>query len=119
MASALAVSWTIASGVRASAELATREYRGDTVSSLVAFAASPSHGVGDRNRAVWALGQLGDARALAFLERHYTGKACDHSRGLCQRELKKAVDLCRGGLNLPALLWRRGQVTREEARPRG
>lgn len=119
MAVALSVAWAIASGVEAAGELATREYRGDAVSSLMAFAASPSHRVRDRNRAVWALGQLGDARALAVLERHYTGKACDHGRGLCQRELKKAIDLCRGGLNLPALVWRRRLLKREDARSRG
>jgi hypothetical protein len=57
---------------------------------------------------VWALGHLGDARALPVLESHYTGGPCDHSRLLCQRELEKAIRLSRGGLNLPALVWRHG-----------
>jgi hypothetical protein len=111
----LAVSWAIASGVRAASGVAVREYRGDPITALIAFAGSPSQSVRDRNRAVWALGQLGDARALAILERHYTGKPCDHNRELCQRELKKAIHLCRGGLNLPALVWRHGPLTHAES----
>jgi hypothetical protein len=103
-----AVSWAIASGVRAASGVAMREYGGDPVSALMAFAAAPSQSLRDRNRAVWALGQLGDPRALVLLEQLYTGKPCDHSRQLCQRDLKKAIHLCRGGLNLPALMWRHG-----------
>jgi hypothetical protein len=104
----LTVSWAIASGVREASDTAVKEYGGDSVSALMAFAASPSHSLRDRNRAVWALGQLGDARALALLERHYTGKPCDHQSELCQQELKKAIHLCRGGLNLKAFAWRHG-----------
>lgn len=111
----LAVSWAIGSGVRAASGLAVREYGGDQISALMAFAGSPSQSLRDRNRAVWALGQLGDARALTILEKHYTGKPCEHNRELCQRELEKAIRLCRGGLNLPALLWRHGSLTHAES----
>lgn len=103
-----AVSWTIGSGVRAASGVAQRAYGGDQVSALMALAQSPMQTLRDRNRAVWALGQLGDARALTVLERHYTGKPCEHDRELCQQELEKAIRLCRGGLNVPALLWRDG-----------
>ena len=111
----LAGSWAIASGVQAASGLAVQEYRGDRISALMAFAASPAHSLRDRNRAVWALGQLGDARALTILEEHETGEPCDHNRELCQRELKKAIRLCRGGLNLPALVWRHGPLTHAES----
>jgi hypothetical protein len=108
----LAVSWAIGSGVQVATRLAVREHRGDRISALMAYVESPSQSPGDRNRAVWALGQLGDARALTVLEKHYAGKPCDHSRMLCQRELKKAIHLCRGGLNVSALVWRHDFVTR-------
>jgi hypothetical protein len=108
----LAVSWAIGSGVQAATRVAVREHGGDGISALMAYVESPSRSLGDRNRAVWALGQLGDARALTVLEKHYAGKPCDHSRLLCQTELKKAIHLCRGGLNVSALVWRHESVTR-------
>ena len=102
----LTVSWQIGSDVHATGTLAIREYGGNRVNALIAYADSPAHGLRDRNRAVWALGHIGDPRALPFLEKHHTGKPCDHDRVLCQRELDKAIRLCRGGINLPALVWR-------------
>ena len=111
----LAVSWQIGSDVHAAGTMAVREYGGDRVRALIAYADSPSHSLRDRNRAVWALGHIGDPRALPFLEEQYTGKACDHDRMLCQRELAKAIRLCRGGVNLPALVWRPTAVSGEDA----
>jgi hypothetical protein len=91
------IQWSIHDGVRDASELAVREYpAGDRVMALVAFVESEDQPMGARNRAVWALGQLRDPRALSVLERHYTGQACDHARGLCQYELKKAIDLLHG-----------------------
>jgi hypothetical protein len=104
----LCVSWVIGSSVNAMCATATREYGGDCVSALMKYVESPAHSLRDRNRAVWALGHLGDVRALPLLEKHYTGEPCDHSRMLCQHELDKAIELCRGGANLPALVWRHG-----------
>ena len=108
----LTMSWQIESAVDAAGSAAVGEYGGDRVNALITFADSPSHSLRDRNRAVWALGQIGDGHALPFLEKQYTGKPCDHNRTLCQRELEKAVRLCRGGVNLPALVWRHGTMSR-------
>jgi len=69
---------------------------GDHVAALVAYVESPSHGLRQRNRAVWALGQACDERALPVLKRFFTGGKCDHDRRLCQHELAKAIKLCRG-----------------------
>jgi hypothetical protein len=98
--------WLIASGVHAASEAALLDQPGDPVPALMAYVESPSHTLRDRNRAVWALGQLGDVRALPVLERHITGSQCDHGRVLCQHELRKAIRLCRGATNMAALLWR-------------
>jgi hypothetical protein len=105
-----AVSWVIGTDVRAARDAALAAHPGDQVEALVAFVETPTHGLQERNRAVWALGQLGDVRALPMLEKHYTGEPCDHDRELCQRELGKALELCRGGVNLTALVWRHGSL---------
>ena len=104
----LSVSWWIGSDVYAAGDAAVKEYGGDRVDALTKYVDSPAHSFEERNRAVWALGHLGDARALPVLEKYYTGQPCDHERTLCQRELKKAIRLCKGGVNLPALVWRHG-----------
>ena len=102
----VSLAWQIGSDVRATGDAAVQEYGGDRVDALIALAGSPTQGLSSRNRAVWALGQLGDRRALPFLEKEYTGEPCDHGRMLCQYELQKAIRLCRGGTNAPAVVWR-------------
>jgi hypothetical protein len=82
------------------------EYPGDNIEALMAYVRSENHNLKEKNRAIWALGQLGDARALPLLEELYTGKPCNHDRYLCQHEIKKAIKLCRGSFNITALLWR-------------
>ena len=97
---------SIGSAVHAASEAALLEQPGDRVLALMAYVESPKHTLRDRNRAVWALGQLGDARALPVLETNFTGRDCDHERALCQYELRKAIRLCRGGTNVAAVAWR-------------
>lgn len=111
----VAVSWAVGSGVRAARDAAVEVHAGDQVVALVAFVETPTHSLQERNRAIWALGQLGDSRALPVLEKHFTGGPCDHQRALCQLELGKALKLCRGGTNLPALVWRHGSLRPEIA----
>ena len=96
----------VGSGVHAASEAALLARPGDRVLALMAFAESPQHTLRERNRAVWALGQLGDARALPMLEKHFTGGDCQHGRILCQHELRKALRLCRGATNIAAFGWR-------------
>lgn len=105
-AAVFGVSLVIGSGVWSISGAALREHPGDRIAALLAYADSPAVSLRQRNRAVWALGQMGDARALPFLEKHYHGGPCDHDKALCQYELKKAIKACRGGMNLSAWLWR-------------
>lgn len=88
-------SWLIASGVHAASEAALRDHPGDRVLALIAYVDSSTHTLRERNRAVWALGRVGDPRALPILEKHFTRGTCDHARRLCQYELSKAIKLCR------------------------
>lgn len=92
--------WDIRSGVREISARATQEYSGDRVEALIKYVQSEEHGLRNRNKAVWALGRIGDERALSMLEKFYVGEPCDHNKHLCQYELRKAIDLCKGGLNV-------------------
>ena len=69
---------------------------------------SEQHTYRDRNRAIWALGQLGDPRVLALLQKHYTGKDSDEKNELSQYELEKAIVLCKDATNIGAFAWRHG-----------
>jgi hypothetical protein len=101
-----AISWSIGSGVRRFSAEALRYHSGEPVVALMAYVESEEHSLRERNHAVWALGQLGDPRARPILEKHFTGAPCDHTRDLCQHELKKAIALCRGSVNISAFVWR-------------
>ena len=100
------VCFSIRSAVKEMSAEATKEYSGNRVEALIAYMSSESHSLKKRNRAVWALGQIGDKSALALLESFYTGGDCEHEKHLCQRELRHAIYGCKGGLNLTAWLRR-------------
>jgi len=106
----LCISWRIGAGVRSISEMALQEYPGNRVSALMALVESEEHSMRDRNRAIWALGQIGDPRSLPVLEKHYIGKPSDERSELSQYELKKAVALCKGAINISALVWRQGAL---------
>jgi hypothetical protein len=92
------IRWQIQSGLDdwcATAQV-SHPHVGDDVAALIDYVQSESHSLHDRNRAVWALGQARDARALPVLRTYYTGGTCDHERHLCQGELNKAMKLCQG-----------------------
>ena len=74
---------------------AAHPHPGDDVAALMAYVQSDQHSLRKRNHAVWALGQARDPRALPALEPFATGGPCNHDRQLCQRELKKAIALCK------------------------
>ena len=102
----LAICAAIGSGVRSISAEAVQEQPGDQVLALMAYVESEKHSLSERNHAVWALGHLGDPRALSVLNRYFTGAPCDHEHALCQYELSKAIRLCKGGTNITALFWR-------------
>lgn len=103
-------SW-IGYGVRNRCEIAQQRYEGDCVEALLSLVQDESANPGDKNHAIWALGQLGDDRALPYLESIYTGYEPGEPPGkwdaaVSQYELSKAVKLLRGGFNLSAIVWR-------------
>ncbi len=93
-------------------EMATRKYSGDKVEALIMFVQSKENSYRANiyranNHAFWALGQLGDKRALPFLRNLVTPEPCDHETNLCQGEIKEAIQkLERNKFNLPKFLFR-------------
>ena len=57
----------------------------------------------EKNNAIWALGQIGDPKVLPVLQRPYTGKSCEkpcrRSKSICQREVRKAIQSCKGAFS--------------------
>ena len=104
------ISW-IGHEVKYQCQSAKKTYGGDCVESLSSLLKDENRGFNDRNSAIWALGQLGDNRALPVLQTYYTGiiparEPLDQS--LSQYELKKAIKLTSGGPNVVAGFWRGG-----------
>jgi len=96
------LAWMIDANAHQLGARAVTEFGGDEIEALVALVQSERHTLAERNRAVNTLGILADARALPVLEQFYTGEGCQHSRFLCQHELRKAITRCRGGNRPPA-----------------
>lgn len=83
----------------------------DCVEALTMMLDDEKQGYRMRNHAVWALGQFGDKRAVSVLSKYYTGvipnkESLDNV--VSQYELKKAILLANGGINLTAWAWRWG-----------
>jgi hypothetical protein len=95
----------IGTGVDDVLERAHDNYSGDDTDALIAMMNAGDIPLKDRNRAAWALGQLGDQRATPHLEKLLTGGPCDHASAVCQHELKKALRQCRGGINITRWAW--------------
>jgi hypothetical protein len=98
------ICFSIRSGIKDISAEATQQYPGDRVEALITYVKSENHSLRKRNLAVWALGQIGDDRALPVLEKSYTGGPCDHDNLLCQGELQKAIKKCKSSFNATAWL---------------
>lgn len=88
---------------------ADRQVDGDCVEALMLQLDDEHQGFRARNHAIWALGQLGDKRALPLLQKYYTGNIPDREpldEMISQYELKKAINLAEGGTNITAFIWR-------------
>lgn len=108
----LVLTFSIELSVKRICEKATQAHPGDRIDALMMYVKSEDHGYDAQryranNHAIWALGQLGDRRALLFLRNLVTGRPCDHETNLCQGEILKAIEkLENNSFNLPGFLWR-------------
>ncbi len=99
----------IGSDVKRYCKTAKKYYRGDCVSVLSEMVNDASMPFKDRNHAIWALGQIGNPKALSYITKFYTGKIPEKESPdtqLSQYEMKKALKLMQGGLNITAIIWR-------------
>jgi hypothetical protein len=77
---------------------AAARFGADRITGLAALVDCSRCVLRERNMAIWALGELRDRHALPVLKAHYTGGRCDHTAGLCQYELGKAIRKIEGRL---------------------
>lgn len=81
----------------------------DCTDSLIKLLRDEKRDFHSRNDAIWALGELGERRALPVLQSFYTGKIPAReplNKTISQYELRKAINLTKGGLNISAFIWR-------------
>lgn len=100
---------SIGDEVKNHCEIAQKEYKGDCAEALMKLIEDDAIDYGEKNSAIWALGQLGDKKALPFLEKYYTGDAKIKTKwgeAISQYELHKAIKLLDGGFNATAFIWR-------------
>jgi hypothetical protein len=116
VAALFAVMWMISGDVEERCVLAQKEFGGDCVEALIAVFESDQQPFYQKNEAIWALGQIGDRRALPALEKMYTGepceKPCNSRMTICQYGLEKAIKNCKG-FNLGRVVWK----VRQRVRP--
>jgi len=105
----LATSYIIGESVKKLCFEAKSQYSGDCPKALISLLNDHNQSFNKRNQAIWALGQLGDSRALKPLQKYYTGvllKKESLHQTISQYELKKAINLTSGGINIAAWAWR-------------
>lgn len=101
----------IGHSVKQKCQLAQQKYEGDCVEALISYLDDESNDFKSRNLAIWALGQLGDDRALPVLKKYYTGyngERMSRSHALAQLELERAIGYMEGSPNITTFFWRFG-----------
>ncbi|HRY28963.1 MAG TPA: HEAT repeat domain-containing protein [Elusimicrobiota bacterium] len=97
---------------------AGNRFEGDCVESLIATVKAEELPFKTRNEAIWALGQLADAKALPYLTEIQPKTFCQKPCGnkyLCRYELDKAVKWCTQG-NLTRWMYAHREDWLEEGR---
>ena len=91
---------TIYSEVKQVTQTAQTKSPGDCVQALIACLQSDDVSFEDKNKAVWALGQIADPRAVQPLKDLCMPvkceKPCSKKDKICQYELEKAIGFCSG-----------------------
>lgn len=98
--------------VKDKCHLAQEKYEGDCAQALIAQLEDEENGFAIRNNTIWALGQLGDERALPVLRSYYTVDGAEYgnrSKELSQFELGRAISYFEGNPNITTFFWRFGE----------
>ena len=102
--------FSIFSGVKSICLEAKKEFKKDSVEALMALIESDKFGFREKNKAIWALGQIGDKRALLLLEKLNTGEVqkapYNPDKYIVQYSVKKAIKQCKGEFSLTRWMYR-------------
>lgn len=102
--------YQIFSGVRSTCRYATQHYPGDNVEALLALVGSKDASFRRKNQAIWALGQIGDERALPLLRSLDTeeaqSKPYNADSYIVQYSVEKAIHQIESGFTLTRWMYR-------------
>jgi hypothetical protein len=87
-----AIFLSIEVGVESQKKQAMARFPGrDPSQALIELVDCEKCGLAERNHAVWALGRIREQRALPVLHKHFYDGPCNHSKFICQHELRNAL----------------------------
>lgn len=102
--------YQIFSSVRGLCMAATAGHAGDSVEALIALVESDSASFREKNQAIWALGQIGDDRALPLLKRLDTdevqSKPYNADAYIVQYSVEKAIHHIESRFSLTRWMYR-------------
>ncbi len=102
--------WLIFGEVKSTTSLAQDRFGGTPVEATIALLNSEATSFELKNKAVYALGQIGDAQALPALQAQVTGvpcpKPCTKNGYICQYDLEKAIKECQGQFSATRWMYR-------------
>lgn len=104
------VCWMIFAEVKSTTDLAQQRFGGAPVEATILLLNSEATSFELKNKAVYALGQIGDAKALPALQAQVTGikcpKPCTKNGYICQYDLEKAIKECQGQFSATRWMYR-------------
>lgn len=96
--------------VKSTTDLAQHRFGGTPVEATIALLNSETTSFELKNKAVYALGQIGDPKALPALQAQVTGipcpKPCTKNGYICQYDLEKAIKECQGQFSATRWMYR-------------
>ena len=100
----LIVTYVVENQVQETCKKAVSVYPVDKIQALINVSKNESSCTKDKSMALWALGQLGDKKALPYLVENFGGKK---ETNVCVYEAQKAIEkIDNESFNLPGFLWR-------------
>jgi hypothetical protein len=90
------LSWQRYNSIRSICERAAAGDASDRIGALLTYMKSEGTDFEEKNRVIWALGELRDPAVLDELTALHGSETCDHGRFVCQREVRKAINKITG-----------------------
>jgi hypothetical protein len=100
----LVVTYKVESQVQEICKMAVSVYPGDNIQALINVIKNENTCTRDKSKALWALGQLGDKKALPYLIENFNGI---EETDICIYEAQFAIEKIKNeSFNLAGFLWR-------------